>query len=578
MQLFCSPQQHNALGLPTQGDIFLSIGDNLHTDKPRVYWIEDRDLAEKIGLNNLLRAEQVWASPELVLPLEEGGVPAHRIRACVGTEQFAQLTQELTEQLAARNGREFIWRGPFGRNSSLAIVNSMIAQGLEERGWRGHLLDSSQKPLEGNLPGVTQSWPPNFSPTSTDGPLAALVPWEFVYLPQDWVDSAPLQCDAFWMPSEYARGGAVSSGFSPDWVRVVPCGIDAQTFHPGEPTEDNQETVFLFVGGTIMRKGLDLLQAAWQRAFDQDSPVRLIIKDFGSTTFYRGSSQVDQLSEWAKQPGHAPVQVIRQDMPAEEIPALYRSADVGVFPYRAEGFCIPALEAMACGLPVILPEHGPTGEFCKQGGWKVGDREVKSTAHDIQLSGPRIHHEVDVELLAQALREAAADHAGRKAKAAKARQEAMDWTWDNAVDHAEQLLLELAGVDKPVAQIRSSRPSGQKNIVAVKPPWGIAGWGAHVVEMLTNLELEPYQSSLTLAFHPGALDSAVATQQLIDELAKAGLPADEIQVDILVAEQASWPSLVLGCDARLELWGQNEPFLGRTKLDRDNYLAWLQSR
>ncbi len=44
--------------------------------------------------------------------------------------------------------------------------------------------------------------------------------------------------------------------------------------------------------------------------------------------------------------------------------ALYRACDAGVFPYRAEGFCLPILEAMACGLPSIVPRFGACLDFC----------------------------------------------------------------------------------------------------------------------------------------------------------------------------------------------------------------------
>jgi glycosyltransferase involved in cell wall biosynthesis len=43
--------------------------------------------------------------------------------------------------------------------------------------------------------------------------------------------------------------------------------------------------------------------------------------------------------------------------------ALYQAADAYVSPYQAEGFNMPVLEAMACGLPVICTKGGPTDEF-----------------------------------------------------------------------------------------------------------------------------------------------------------------------------------------------------------------------
>ena len=42
---------------------------------------------------------------------------------------------------------------------------------------------------------------------------------------------------------------------------------------------------------------------------------------------------------------------------------LYQVADAYVTPYACEGFNLPALEAAACGLPLICTRGGPTDEF-----------------------------------------------------------------------------------------------------------------------------------------------------------------------------------------------------------------------
>ena len=47
-----------------------------------------------------------------------------------------------------------------------------------------------------------------------------------------------------------------------------------------------------------------------------------------------------------------------------DLAALYRACDVAVFPYRAEGFCIPILECMASGTPAIVPRFGACLDYC----------------------------------------------------------------------------------------------------------------------------------------------------------------------------------------------------------------------
>jgi glycosyltransferase involved in cell wall biosynthesis len=48
----------------------------------------------------------------------------------------------------------------------------------------------------------------------------------------------------------------------------------------------------------------------------------------------------------------------------EELPALYRGAEVFVYPSRFEGFGIPIIEAMACGVPCVVSSHPSLDEAC----------------------------------------------------------------------------------------------------------------------------------------------------------------------------------------------------------------------
>ena len=183
--------------------------------------------------------------------------------------------------------------------------------------------------------------------------------------------------DRVWVPSAFVRDGYVAGGMPPGIVDVVPNGVDLERFAPDGGARDSRARAgaactFLFVGGTIWRKGIDVLLAAWARAFGPGDDVRLVVKDFGVDSSYKGQTAGDDVRALAARTDVAPVTYLTEDLPAAELPALYRAADVVVLPYRAEGFCLPALEAMACGVPVIHTAAGPTGEFCPpDAGWPL---------------------------------------------------------------------------------------------------------------------------------------------------------------------------------------------------------------
>ena len=90
-----------------------------------------------------------------------------------------------------------------------------------------------------------------------------------------------------WVPSEYVRKGFVSAGMPEGILETVPLGFDPARFSPNGPSLDlpvHASCTFLFVGGTIWRKGIDLLLAAWAEAFQPGDDVALVVKDFGAHT------------------------------------------------------------------------------------------------------------------------------------------------------------------------------------------------------------------------------------------------------------------------------------------------------
>ena len=174
------------------------------------------------------------------------------------------------------------------------------------------------------------------------------------------------------MPSQFVRRMYLDAGLEQDRVHVVPNGVDLERFAPdgARPTRWTAPAWvrFLFVGGAIARKGVDILLAAWEEAFAGRDDVQLVIKDFGSDGVYRGADR--SAIHAAAQAGS--IVHLDADLADAEMAALYRACDVPVHPYRGEGFAMPVLEAMASGLPVIHTAGGPTDEFCPpQAGWRI---------------------------------------------------------------------------------------------------------------------------------------------------------------------------------------------------------------
>ncbi|HZE04621.1 MAG TPA: glycosyltransferase, partial [Solirubrobacteraceae bacterium] len=163
---------------------------------------------------------------------------------------------------------------------------------------------------------------------------------------------------------------------------VVLAGVGVGVFSADGPERDlpaaGEGTRFLFVGGLIGRKGADVLLHAWRQAFAGRDDVTLVIKDFGAGGIYRQGDRA-QIRAHA-QAGAVPRIILIDDetLTAQELAALYRACDVLVAPYRGEGFAMPVLEAMACGLPIISTAGGPTDEFLPaEACWRIRSRRVQ---------------------------------------------------------------------------------------------------------------------------------------------------------------------------------------------------------
>jgi len=70
---------------------------------------------------------------------------------------------------------------------------------------------------------------------------------------------------------------------------------------------------------------------------------------------------------------------------ADDIVATYQRADALIVTSRYEGFCLPALEAMACGTPVIAFDNSAIAETVGGGGFLVADGDVEAFADALAL-------------------------------------------------------------------------------------------------------------------------------------------------------------------------------------------------
>lgn len=128
---------------------------------------------------------------------------------------------------------------------------------------------------------------------------------------------------------------------------VIPNGIDIGRYFPGNHANEN---LILLVGSPLLEfKGFDVALSALELAWKNGA--RFTVCWICQT-----------------QPGvrgiHFPLRYLI-DPPQDQLPGLYRRADLFLFTSWYEGFGMPPLEAMACGVPVVCTECGGPGTYLK---------------------------------------------------------------------------------------------------------------------------------------------------------------------------------------------------------------------
>ncbi len=306
---------------------------------------------------------------------------------------------------------------------------------------------------------------------------------DFGPYPRNWADKIQKEFDQLWVYTDWIAEQARASGIDPDFIRVVPLGIDPKLFRADGPRSSYippDDFTFLFVGGAVLRKGIDTMIKAYQSAFSASDKVSLLIKGNSQNLHYQGFNDVEEIL--ADSDIKDPPNIIHIDdhLDDAELAAMFRSCDVGVFPYRAEGFALPIAEAMASGTPAIVPQFGACLDFCTEAtSFFVPARRIKLPyPKTFRLAAGFVMEvqsvdfgEVRVRDLAAKMREVF--EAGRPALESKRQagfrlvQERLSWA--NSVDRMEQCLSELEGtVPRRFVNSRAAKASKYRRETALR--------------------------------------------------------------------------------------------------------------
>ena len=192
-------------------------------------------------------------------------------------------------------------------------------------------------------------------------------------LPEGQVDELNRQTDEVWVASHWAAGVLRDSGYAHE-VRALPAGVDPTVFNPDVPpakVEGLGPDTFAFVtaGKWSLNKGHDVLLEAFNRAFRPDDDVALVAACFNGVRAptFDGPAESAKWARWYRESelGRAgKMFAFDHHLPSQvDLAALFARANCGVFPYRAEGFCLELFEMTAMGKYCIATEASAPAEY-----------------------------------------------------------------------------------------------------------------------------------------------------------------------------------------------------------------------
>jgi D-inositol-3-phosphate glycosyltransferase len=190
-------------------------------------------------------------------------------------------------------------------------------------------------------------------------------------------------------------------GADPGRIKVVPPGVNHAFFGPGHRPQARRAlglpadgVLLLFVGRIQPLKRADIAIRALRELVRGDQSFRLVV--VGGPSGPRGDETYRGLVDLARQLGVADRVRMVPPQPHELLSTFYRAADVCLVPSRSESFGLVALEAAACGTPVVASAVGGLRTLVDDGrtGFLVDD-------HTPEAFAASVHRIVDEPLTAE---------------------------------------------------------------------------------------------------------------------------------------------------------------------------------
>jgi autotransporter strand-loop-strand O-heptosyltransferase len=241
---------------------------------------------------------------------------------------------------------------------------------------------------------------------SYNGPKIAYNVWETTKQPENFFNKLK-EFDELWVPSKWQRDVTIAQGYDPNKIKVVPEGVDTSVFYPEttthELTSDGRFKFFL-AGRWDYRKSTKEIIETFLKTFDKDEPVDLIVSIDNPFSGDRLETTENRLKYYGLEDER--VKIIH--FPSrEDYVKILKSCHVFLSCARSEGWNLPLIEAMACGIPSIYSNCSGQLEFAAGKGIPVnilGEKPASDSSYNHFNEYAGNYYEPDFEDLSKKIK------------------------------------------------------------------------------------------------------------------------------------------------------------------------------
>lgn len=417
-----------------------------------------------------------------------------------------------------KNPNYILFQGNIERLSSFSLINRVLVKGLRDSGYRVVFFptDTDKRvDFPEEIPDIYIFHGHPYDYRSSPGRFNIFVlNYEYFRIKKEdevLINRLNNYFDLVLVPTHFVKDTLATNGLEVP-TKLLPWGVDKTEFNPlvkPKRIPGLNKFNFVYAGAFHERKGIDVLVKAYLEEFSAEEDVSLIIKE---------AMRLGHLELWVekvieqydlRKPNCPQIIHLNTD-DKSSLAGYFTAADIGVFPFRGEGFGLPILECIASGRPVIVTQGTGPIDFCNSHNASFIKAERKA-------SGDHLHLEPDVKHLKFLMRKAF-----EKGKTSEDERRVVvnsinKFTWEETIETLDSIIKQIPQKSSNPMNLPKSRNMNSRPVVAYSYfQRGLTSWKKYSlkIDALLRKNFRNYHSiDFSRGFSLGAVDLIVGQSE-----------------------------------------------------------------